>query len=333
VVQTLSVADDDIGRMHGVVIRAVLGAGLVLVLVLGACSSSSTTASTDTKDEAPTAPPYPVSVTHLTLTDTTRPTPAGSQTPALPQRSLDTTVFFPDTDVWVEGRFPLVVFSHGLTGSPSRHSDLAEAWARAGFVVALPAFPLTNSTVPGGWSNAADVNNQPADVSFVLDQLIAANDDELSPIFGRIDPERIGVSGHSLGAATTYAITFDACCRDPRVDAAIVMAGVVLVDATAMDYSAATPVLIFHGDADPLLAHQLDVDTYARLSPPKWFVTLLGAGHSPAFEDTESQWDDVVETTSTDFWLGQLDGDAAALARLDADATVPGVSSIQSDPG
>ena len=187
-------------------------------------------------------------------------------------------------------------------------------------MVALPAFPLTNSTVPGGWSNYADVNNQPADVSFVLDQLIAANDDQLSPVFGRIDPDRIGVSGHSLGAATTYAVTFDACCRDPRIDAAVVMAGVLLVDAADMDYSTATPVLIFHGDADPLLAYQLDVDTFAKLSPPKWFVTLQGAAHSPPYEDTESPWDDVVETTSTDFWLGQLNGDAAALARLDADA-------------
>ena len=71
----------------------------------------------------------------------------------------------------------------------------------------------------------------------------------------------------------------------------------------------------------------------ARLGSPKWFVTLHGAGHSPPYEDADSKWDDVVETTSTDFWLGQLDHDAAALARLNADATVPGVSSIESDPG
>jgi dienelactone hydrolase len=274
-----------------------------------------------------------VSITHLTLTDRSRPTAAGSQTAARSSRTLETTVFFPDTDAQVEGSFPLIVFGHGLTGSPARHSDLAEAWARAGFVVALPAFPLTNSTVPGGAANYADVKNQPGDVSFVLDQLIAADDDPQSALFGRIDPDRIGVSGHSLGAATTYAVTFDACCRDPRIDAAVVMAGVLLVDAGRMDYTTPTPVLIFHGDADQVLAYQFDVDTYAQLSPPKWFVTLQGAGHSPPYEDAPSPWDAVVETTSTDFWLGQLDHDAAALARLDADATVSGVSSIESDPG
>ncbi len=274
-----------------------------------------------------------MSLVHLTLTDTSRPTPAGSRTPARSTRTLGTTVFFPDTDASVEGHFPLIVFAHGLTGNPDRHSDLAEAWARAGFVVALPAFPLTNSTVPGAAANFPDVANQPADVSFVLDQLIAANDDPLSALGSRIDPDRIGVSGHSLGAATTYAVTFDSCCRDPRIDAAVIMSGVVLVDAGQMDYASGTPVLLFHGDADPVLSYQFDVDAYAKLSPPKWFVTLHGAGHSPPYEDTESQWDDVVESTSTDFWLGQLDGDAGALARLDADATVAGVSSIQSDPG
>ncbi len=316
------------------VVEVAVIAALALVLALGACTSTSPSASTARPStDTPSAPPYPVSVTHLTLTDASRPTAAGAQTPARPDRVLETTVFFPDTDVWVEGRFPLIVFSHGLTGSPSRHSDLAEAWARAGFVVALPAFPLTNSTVPGGAANYHDVDNQPGDVSFVLDELITANDDELSPLFGRIDPDRIGVSGHSLGAATTYALAFDACCRDPRIDAAVVMAGVLLVDAGDMDYSTSTPILIFHGDADPLLAYQFDVDTFAKLSPPKWFVTLNGAGHSPPYEDVESPWDDVVETTSTDFWLGQLDGDAAALARLYADATVPGVSSVESDPG
>jgi len=111
------------------------------------------------------------------------------------------------------------------------------------------------------------------------------------------------------------------------------MAGVLLVQADRMDYSTATPVLVFHGDADQLLPYQGDVDIFHRLSPPKWFVTLHGAGHSPPYEDMESPWDDVVETTSTDFWLGQLDHDAAALARLDADATVADLSSIESDPG
>jgi fermentation-respiration switch protein FrsA (DUF1100 family) len=273
-----------------------------------------------------------VSLTHLTLTDPSRPTGAGAQTPARASRTLQTTVFFPDTDASTEGHFPLIVFAHGLTGNPDRHSDLGEAWARAGFVVAMPAFPLTNSTVPGGAANYSDVSNQPADVSFVLDQLIAANDDPNSPLASRIDPERIGVAGHSLGAATTYAVAIDDCCRDPRIDAAVVMAGVVLVEGGRMDYHTGLPMLLFHGDADQVLSYQFDVDTYAKLSPPKWFVTLHGGGHSPPYEDIVSPWDDVVESTSTDFWQGQLDGDAAALARLEADATVPGVSSIQSDP-
>jgi dienelactone hydrolase len=302
-------------------------------IVAGCGSNAAQTTAPGATTAAATGPPHGVSVTQITLVDRSRPTAAGAQTPALPERTIETTVFFPDTDAAVEGSFPLIVFAHGLTGTPSRHTDLAETWARAGFVVALPAFPLTNTTVPGSPANYLDVNNQPADVSFVLDELLAADGDPLSPLHQRIDADRIGVSGHSLGAATTYAVTFDACCRDDRIDAAVVMAGVLVVQRDRMDYTIPTPALLFHGDADQVLSRQFDVEIYGRLSPPKWFVTLLGAGHSPPYEDAESPWDDVVETTSTDFWLGQLTGDAEALARLEADATVPGVSSIESDPG
>src|SRR6478735_3463017 len=113
-----------------VVGEVVLAVGVVLALSLGACSSSASSSSSPAGADAPTGPPYGVSLVHLTLTDASRPTAAGSQTPARSTRTLETTVFFPDTDASVEGHFPLIVFAHGLTGNPDRHSDLAEAWAR-----------------------------------------------------------------------------------------------------------------------------------------------------------------------------------------------------------
>ena len=102
------------------------------------------------------------------------------------------------------GPFPLVVAAHGFDGHPSTFTELFGRWADAGYVVAAPAFPLSNDEVPGE-PTVADLASQPGDVSFVIDELLAAGTDGASPVFGAVDPERIGVAGLSLGAATTTA--------------------------------------------------------------------------------------------------------------------------------
>lgn len=84
-----------------------------------------------------------------------------------PDRTLVTTIRFPETG----GPYPLIVLAHGFNGHPRKFTELTEAWAKAGYVVAAPAFPLTNDelVVP---RVVADYKNQPADVSFVVDQLL-----------------------------------------------------------------------------------------------------------------------------------------------------------------
>jgi len=275
--------------------------------------------------------PFQISTMTQTFVDTSRPTvPAGGGA-KLPSRTLITTIVYPDAP----GPFPLIELSHGVTGSPSRLSLISAAWARAGFVVALPQFPLTSnpSGDPAGDdaadANTADVNNQPADVSFVLDNMLRLNGDDTSPIFGRIDPDRIGVAGHSLGAATTYGVAFNSCCADPRVKAVVIMAGFVFVNPPGNLFTRKLPVLILHGDADPTLNIALDRAIYPQLAGPKWFVTLLGAQHSPPFEDTASPYDSLVEKATTDFWNGTLGNDPAALTALRTDAVVNGLSTLQ----
>ena len=51
--------------------------------------------------------------------------------------------------------------SHGLTGHPDEYAETVPGWASDGFVVAAPAFPLTNREVPGAGGNVTDVG-QPA---------------------------------------------------------------------------------------------------------------------------------------------------------------------------
>jgi predicted dienelactone hydrolase len=59
------------------------------------------------------------------------------------------------------GPHPLVVFAHGFALSPGTYGRLLDAWAVAGYVVAAPIFPLTNSAAPGG-PNESDLINHPA---------------------------------------------------------------------------------------------------------------------------------------------------------------------------
>ncbi len=57
-----------------------------------------------------------------------------------------------------DGPFPLIVFGHGFAVTPMLYAPLLRAWARAGYVVAAPAFPLENADAPGGPSEA-DLSN------------------------------------------------------------------------------------------------------------------------------------------------------------------------------
>src|SRR5581483_3209459 len=54
---------------------------------------------------------------------------------------------------------------------------------------------------------------RPGDVSFMIDRVL----DDAGELAANIDPERIGMMGHSFGGWTTLAVTG----RDPRIRAAL----------------------------------------------------------------------------------------------------------------
>ncbi len=176
------------------------------------------------------------------------------------------------------------MFSHGVVGHPDKFSQLLSAWARAGYVVAAPAFPLTNDHVPGSAQNLGLAGSQPADVSFVLDQMLALSADPDSRLHDRIDADQIGAGGLSLGGATTYAVAFSPCCRDNRIKAVEVLSGALLPVVGEFDLDGHVPLLIAHGDQDPLLRYANTQAIFGQAAPPVWFVTLIGASHATEFE-------------------------------------------------
>ncbi|BCB87060.1 hypothetical protein Psuf_043730 [Phytohabitans suffuscus] len=91
-------------------------------------------------------------------------------------RPLPTTVWYPaifagrDAPV-AAGRFPVVVYSHGLHGLPAYHAQIISRWVSAGFVVAAPAYPRTRKDTRR--FSRADVRNQPADAWYVVREVVA----------------------------------------------------------------------------------------------------------------------------------------------------------------
>jgi len=216
--------------------------------------------------------------------DAGRTTPRTATYPGAPERTLRTLIWQPT----VTKPLPLLLMAHGFGGLPEKFDAFARTVSAAGFVVAAPAFPLTNENTPGGHdSNLRDFLNQPADVSFVLSQLLAANDTPRDPLHGRVRADAVAVLGHSLGGLTTVGLTRKNCCRDSRVAATLLFAPVALYDSFGADpIDAGPPTLIVQGTADPAVNYTSTVHLYDRIDPPRTLVLLAGADHS---QDLESQ--------------------------------------------
>lgn len=228
------------------------------------------------------------------------------------------------------GPLPLVVFATGIGDSPTTYQALFDFWVRAGYIVAEPAFPLSSDQAPGG-TTAADFPNQPADVRFVTTSMLQASRDSRSPVHGLVDPRRIGDVGKSLGAITLFEVGYNPVSRDPRVKAVIAMTGFVGISGPHF-VGISTPLLLLHGDADQTAPIQGSRDAYAQAQPPKFFVTLFGQTHGSAFGGGTKPAEVVVERTTTDFLDRYVKGQPGALPRLQREANVPSVSSLQAAP-
>ncbi|MBX6358394.1 MAG: chlorophyllase [Micromonosporaceae bacterium] len=221
------------------------------------------------------------------------------------------------------GKFPVVVFSHGLNGTPSDYRDLLAAWASAGFVVAGPRYPHTARGAAE--FNLLDVVNQPTDAAQVLSAVLALGRKAGDPLRDHLDAKRVAAAGHSAGAITTVGLfTLD---RDARFGAGVVLAGNAVGVGT--DFAGpAAPLLFVHGSRDPLVSLASGRDVFDKAPWPKAFLTLPGADHAEPYLDPASPAWDVVTRTTTDFLRWSLYGDAAAKKRLSADARRHGLGEL-----
>lgn len=311
-------------------VAVVSGVASALVVAAATCSSddgtSGTTAATTPPDASSAAGlDYSVGQRTIELVDGSRPTAADPERdlPERPNRTFEVTLLYPAegapetnptpvTDAaTADGEFPLVVFSHGWTSSGDWGPYVRRLtyWAGAGYVVAAPTFPLTS----GFGAGPGDYVNQPADVSFVIDELLAHAGRSDDPLHEHLDADHVGVAGHSLGAATTIGLTFNSCCRDTRIDAAVEIAGTEFpFPGGAYSGWPATPLLAIHGARDGTIAVAGSDELIDKARPPTYYLRFPHGDHGNVLAARPGALVDDAVTAFFDRYLkddpSQLDG-------------------------
>lgn len=174
-------------------------------------------------------------------------------TDAARKKTVPFRVTYPKGD----GRWPVIVWSHGLYGSQDNYGPLVEHWARHGYLVVQPSHSDSLKRGKGNYSkgmrgNTGDWASRPQDVSFLLDYL--GKSPKLSAY---ADLSRVGMGGHSFGAHTTVLVegakpSFGPDYKDPRPRAFIAISpqGESRLFTSASWSGLTRPTLFISGDND-----------------------------------------------------------------------------------
>ena len=208
------------------------------------------------------------------------------------------------------GRHALIVLSHGSGGSELGHADLAEALARAGYIVAAPRHLGDSFDAPQGRGSDVQLTGRPWQAVATLDAVLA--DARFAKL---IDPKRIGMAGFSAGGYTTLVMAgahpdlalHVAHCRahpddaelcfaaaqttlgitrpgwalphDTRVRAAVAMAPLsVMFDAKGLA-DVRIPLRIVKAADDQLLQNRFNTDPLLRALPGPVEAAEVPGGH------------------------------------------------------
>jgi len=302
---------------------------------------SATTAPSDTPARRPAmaVPPigvlgsYPVSETRTTFIEPPGTMPGGMDSGV---RVLPVVVRYPHDPAAqhaaaqrAAGLFPLIVFAPGFLQCDGSYAFLLSSWASAGYVVAAVTFPHTSCHDESD-ADEQDLVNQPADVSFVIAQLLGARERSAGPLAGLVNPGEVAVAGQSDGGDTVAAVAGNSCCRNHLVKAAIVLAGAEWPLGGRYFASAAPPVLFVQGSADTVNPPWASLQLYqADTTGPRYYLDVLGASHLSPFEGSGTQQRLVAGVTAA-FLDRYVAGQQAAGNELLRRGTRPGTAELVS---
>jgi fermentation-respiration switch protein FrsA (DUF1100 family) len=208
------------------------------------------------------------------------------------------------------GRFPLVLFSHGLRGTPELYADTLAGWASAGFVVAAPTYPNTN--VDAEHFDRGDIVNQPADAAYVIKMVRQLDRTVGDPLAGHIDVDRVAAVGHSAGGYTTTGLFV---ARHPTwLRAGIVIAGWL---APGAFQGPPASILFLQGARDRVVPLADGRAAYDAVPWWKSYVLLPDSWHADYMLPTGRQYP-LMNRTVTNFLHWTLNDDETAHQRLPA---------------
>lgn len=262
------------------------------------------------------------------------------------KRAIPVRIYVPATP----GKHEVVLFSHGLGGSSKNNPYLGNHWARRGYVCVFMQHIGSDESVWRGvpardvmkkMSAAANAETYVArikDVPAVISQLERWNKGG-HKVTGRLNLDKIGMSGHSYGAVTTQALCGQSIgpagpiYTDPRLDAACAMSPSppTVGSIKAAFGSVKIPWLLMTGtkDSSPIRSQTTPEDrtkVYPNLpnSIDKYEIVLHEGTHM-AFgeralrgsnEQSNPNHHRVILALSTAFWDACLKDDLAAKAWL-----------------
>jgi dienelactone hydrolase len=310
-----------------------------LIAMLLAVLAGHTDPSTPTKPA--TGPPFAVGIRTLTFVDNSRTVRFPGRKPE--PRTLVTVIRYPAAGASSTpgvpgppparglGPFPLVIFGHGFDVTPGPYAPLLDAWARAGYVVAAPIFPLGNANAPGG-PNESDIVNQPRDMSFVISQLLALSSKRAGLFSDLIAGNEVAVSGQSDGGETALATAYDTHFIDRRIKAAVILSGAELPGVGGFTFPAPSPPLLASQGTADTINRPVFTNAFFNLAPrPKFLLTLVGASHLPPYTTEQPQLA-IVERVTIDFLNAYLRHAHGALGEMSSAGNVRGVAALQADP-
>lgn len=214
---------------------------------------------------------------------------AGQYTTTIAADNTPADIYFPSlVNPAAPTPFPVALLLQGALVDKSFYSGYASLVARYGFIVVVPN-NLRPSPIPGIPTALLPETSQ---VGAVLSHLTAENANPASPIAGQVDTQKLGLLGHSFGAAVGLSAITNQClaflCREPFTRPPQLLAGAffganlrdqITGEPVAID-NAGIGVALLQGDRDGVALPARAAQTYDDIqTPPRVLLTIAGVNH------------------------------------------------------
>ena len=267
-----------------------------------------------------------------------------SWTSDYPRFQISAVVYYPSDPVELS---PVVIYSHGLGGSPDRFAYLGNMWASRGIISIFIHHPETDESQWRGHLRAVSeleslykrywsARDRALAIRFVIDRLTekGIESSSFAPI---MDTSRIGVAGNDLGSLAAALVAGQLppdngdSLADSRVSAVAMLSPTVYCDAAHAPVvygGISAPFLSIAGTKDdgiigPTRAEQRRIPFDALFRQDRYHATLekgdhlVYSGHLRVSKrESDRLYQDAIRSVTTLFWSAYLQTDPDALQIL-----------------